>query len=277
LSALAALVGLASPGTAAADAATDVCFSAPVEGQKLQRQGRLLDAGGRFSVCASDACPKEISRQCARWVEEVAAAQPSVVVGARDTGGRDLVDVRVSIDGSPAVPIGPRAVPLDPGEHTFVFHREGSPDSLQHVVLREGEKAREVLATLTSTQRDISEPVAGARPEASNEGDRVPGAAWMLGGIGAFAFAGAATFGIWGIVDRSNAGCDTPGGCNAGDKNDVLTKFAIADVALGVGVVASVAALWMYFARPKGHPAAGTVAEVLSRSWSRAGVTAFRF
>jgi len=51
-------------------------------------------------ACSNPACPAVVKRDCDQWLTEMDASLPSVVVAARDATGRDLVDVRVTIDGT---------------------------------------------------------------------------------------------------------------------------------------------------------------------------------
>jgi hypothetical protein len=221
----------------------DACFSAPVEAQKLQRDGRLLEARERFAACARNTCPPEIVTDCARWVTDVNAAIPSVVMAARDGQRRDVVDARVSIDGRAGVEVTGRAIPLDPGSHKFVFQSLGHPDVAVDVLLREGEKNREVSATL-------SDRWAPAPPAPrSDAGDRpVPASVWIVGGVGTLGLASFSAFGALGVAARSADHCDT--GCTQTQKGDVDSKFMIANVSLGVAVVGLGVATWLFLARP---------------------------
>jgi hypothetical protein len=241
---------LLQPVVARAQSNEDPCLVSPVEGQKLRRTGKLLDARVQFSSCARQTCPPEIVQRCAQWNEEVGAAVPSVVFAAHDARGADLVDVRVSIDGQPAAAVGARAIELDPGQHRFVFSSAGHPDVEQPIVLREGEKNREISVTFA--------PVAGApgtAPSASAETEPVapesrpvPAAVWILGGVGLAALASFGTFGALGVSERSNDHCDK--GCTSDQNSSVQTKFVIADVSLGVGIVALGIATWLFVTRP---------------------------
>lgn len=127
----------------------DPCLTAPVEGQKLRRDGKLLSAHERFAVCARNSCPAEVVQACARWAHEVEAAIPSVVISVRDEEGHDLPGGQMSIDGEASTPIGVRAVELDPGEHRVIVERADKRHE-ERVVLREGEKNRMVTVTFPS-------------------------------------------------------------------------------------------------------------------------------
>lgn len=225
-------VCVASSGTAHAEVPR-ACLSAPLDGQKLQRDGKLLAARDMYAACAVPTCPAEIVHDCLDWLHQVDGATPSVVLAARDAGGIDLKDVQVSIDGGAPAMTGTRAVRLDPGSHTFAFRRAGAEQTKQ-VVLREGEQNREVLAVFLPPESASSRPV--------------PVIAWAAGGVGVAAMGAFAVFGAIGLTERGANHCDS--GCPAEQKSAVDSKFLVSDVALGVGLVALAAATWFYFTRP---------------------------
>jgi hypothetical protein len=68
----------------------DPCLTAPVDGQKLHKAGKLVEARDRFAVCARNTCPGEIVQDCTRWSREIDEALPSVVMAAQDPEGGDL-------------------------------------------------------------------------------------------------------------------------------------------------------------------------------------------
>jgi len=227
---------------------TDVCLSAPVDGQRLQKAGKLLDAHTRFVTCASKTCPAEIVQDCTRWATEVEAATPTVALGARDENGRELVDVAVSIDGAPPSAIGALAIAVDPGLHTFTFKRGGHEDLVESGVLREGEKNREmVVRYMPPAPRQVPDVTTQSRP--------VPASVWIAGGVSVAGLALFGAIGALGVSTRATDHCAT--GCSAAQNSDVQTKFDIADVSLGVGVAALGVAAWQFFARPTVlHPVA---------------------
>jgi hypothetical protein len=241
--ALAAGVALAG-WSPLAKADGDACLAAPVEGQQLQRAGKLVAARDRFASCARKTCPAEIVQDCTRWEQQVASAVPSVVLVARDAKGRDLVDVEVAIDGQAAVAVGARAVELDPGSHRFVFHRQRGTDVEVNLLLREGERDRPVAATFDVPARRPARveepPTTSSRP--------VPVAAWIAGGVGVLGFASFATFGALGVRDRASSGCDV--GCSQSQKDHVDGELRAADISLGVSVIALGVATWLYLTRP---------------------------
>jgi hypothetical protein len=238
---LASLAGVATlaPARKATAQESDPCLVAPVDGQTLRKAGKLLQARDRFAVCAGKTCPGEIVQQCTRWAHEVDEAIPSIVAAARDASARDLVDAHVSIDDHPAMEVGIRAIPLDAGPHTLVFHREGSPDVRVDVLLREGEKNREILATFAPTH-----PTATAGDEARP----IPTGTWIAGAVGVVGLVSFGVFGALGVSERSSDHCDSL--CAQNDANSVSTKLLAADISLGVGVVSLAVATVLYLVRP---------------------------
>jgi hypothetical protein len=241
-----ALLALAPPSRAAPEG--DVCLTAPVDGQRARKAGELLEARERFTTCASRTCPARIVQECTRWLHEVDDALPSVVAIAKDGGGADLVDVKIQIDERPVEDISARAIPLDPGRHKIVFHRIGNADIAEDVLLHEGEKNRNIVATFKPAPALLvaSTPVLiSTRP--------VPWLVWVMGGVAVAGAASFATFGALGVSQRSSDGCAA--GCTQADKDSIETKFHIGDISLAIGVVALVTGTVVYFTRPtKVHP-----------------------
>ncbi|MGZ3420988.1 MAG: hypothetical protein ACXVEE_24150, partial [Polyangiales bacterium] len=126
-----------------AHAGPEACFNAAVDGQKQRDAGKLLAARAQLIACAKSSCPDEVQKDCARWLGEVEATLPTVVFGARDGSGRDLLDVSVSVDGAPVGDTSQgKPVPLDPGAHKVKFERAGGISVEQVLVVRAGEKNR---------------------------------------------------------------------------------------------------------------------------------------
>ncbi len=238
----------------------DSCLSAPVEGQKLQRAGKLLEARKSFAKCAVDTCPKVVRKSCKAWLAQVRADQPSVQFSARDQDGLDVSGVQVSIDGKPSIPLGPGAVDIDPGKHEFVFHHVGSPDITRRVVIDTGSKkvGVSVIFSSAATTPKPPPPKPDARvdlhikPVQTEPKRPVPVLAWVLGGVGVAGLTSFATFGTLGLVQRGGAECAQDAGADVfkSCQDSAFTKFRIADISLGVAVVGLGAATWLYLERP---------------------------
>jgi hypothetical protein len=237
---------LALGGEARADEA-DECLSAPVEGQKLQRAGKLLEARERFRACALRACPTVIIHDCDQWTKTVNDALPSIVIVARDASGKDVEDATMAVDGAAPVAVPAHAIELDPGPHVLSFRRGSAPATEQRIVLREAEKDRAV--NVTFGEPPPAPPPPPPPPPREIETSRpVPLAAIVFGGVAVAAFGTSATFGALGLGERSAHDCAN--GCTADQRDSALTKLRVADVALAVGLVSAGVALWLYLSRP---------------------------
>src|SRR5258705_13950016 len=87
----------------AADKPSLACIQASDEGQTARDSGNLLRARELFAQCSDPKCPTMIRRDCTSWVEKVEPQIPSIVVGAKDEQGHDVLDATVTVDGQPLV------------------------------------------------------------------------------------------------------------------------------------------------------------------------------
>src|SRR5262249_17676788 len=142
-----ALVATALMSGSAEAADKNSCITAANEGQDGRAAGKLVLAHDRFVACSRAECPAIIRKSCAGWLDEVNASLPTIVLGARDSRGQDVLDVRVFLDDTRlAEKLDGTGVSLDPGSHRLRFERESSPPVEIDLVAREGEKNRPVIA-----------------------------------------------------------------------------------------------------------------------------------
>lgn len=221
------------------------CADAYERAQELRMAHRLLDAREQLVACSRPSCPKAAVEDCAVWLRQVQAAIPSVVVRVVDAAGAPLPGARVTIDGAPsdAASAG-TAVDLDPGTHTIRVEAEGHSPAESGIALREGDRNRLVTFSLTSIQPVAPAPAAEQPSPAPSS---VPVPALVAAGIGGVALAGWGYFGVRGLVDRSAIEAS---GClpHCGDEqvSAVNREFLVADVSLGVAVVAVAIASWIW-------------------------------
>jgi hypothetical protein len=246
--AVAAVLVLAS-GAARADA---TCISAYEQTQTLRKDGKPLAAKGQALVCAREACPALLTKDCTKWLSELDAVIPTVVLDPRTPAGGLRTDVRVKVDGvtvSEKLDLKPLA--LEPGSHSFVFEAEGAAPAERTLLLREGEKNKKVTMTLSPA----ADAKAGARP--------VPLGVWLFGGASVVALATSAVFAIDGLGKKSDLdGCKPR--CAPADVDAMSSSFTFADVALGAGVMAGAAAVYLFLTRPsaEGSPGATSAARL---------------
>ncbi|WP_437616872.1 hypothetical protein WMF20_23505 [Sorangium sp. So ce834] len=272
------------------------CAAAYERAQGLRRDGKLLAAREALIACSQPTCPAAAVADCGPWLAEVEKSLPTVVIAARDAHGRERLDVRVLVDGRPlAAALDGKALPVDPGPHTFRYEPASGPAVEERVLIREGEKNRAITVILgassagappatptpastaaspASPASPAASPASPASPAASPasptlpaassappaapsapppdppEEPAVPGLVWASGALGA---AGLAVFAVAGALSLSaeadlRATCAPR--CPGDDVRAIRVQHAIADVGLGVGVVALGAAAWLYLTRP---------------------------
>lgn len=237
------------------------CADSYEKAQYLQRDGKLTAARAQLLVCAADACPGFVRSECAKWLTEVDANQPTVIFAVHDADGHDLVDVRVEVDGALLTEkVGGSALPVDPGEHTFRLTRSASSAAVeQKVVIRVTEKNRIVRfdfpreATGTGTGTETG---AGTGTRAGSSGGFIPGI--VVGAAGLAMLGVSIGLGVSAQSDADalrNSACAPR--CPSSDLDAVKTKLIVGDVFLGVGIAALGVATVLFFVRPgKGTPQA---------------------
>lgn len=242
----AALLLAAAAGSAGTPAAAEpaqapaACLSSYESAQRLKLEKKLLSSKKALIVCARNDCPEVLRRDCAEWLADVESALPSVVVAARSEG-REVTTVRLLVDGEiVAESLDGSALALDPGPHVFRLEPEDGPALEQTLVIREGEKNRVVEVELDQTS-------AGARAP-----NRTP-----IYGLAALGAVGIGSFVYFGLRSHSAKqdleACK--GHCPVDDVRAVERDQVVADVSLGLGLVALGAAAYLYFGEAKEAPA----------------------
>lgn len=235
---------LASESTAfAAPDDREQCASAADQAQQLRDEGKYRRAREQLLVCARDVCPGPIKSDCGKWLNEVDRDAPTVVFGARDSKG-DLAEVKVTMDGVAVQDrLDGKPVLVDSGEHTFKFESKDGAIKEEKVILRAAEKARPIIVTFGT-----KEPPPPPPPSGGGEGGSLVLPLALAGvavvGIGAFAI-----FGITGKGDVDDLQKCKPN-CKEADVDSARTKLIIADISLGVGVVAGAVAAYLFITRP---------------------------
>jgi hypothetical protein len=249
-------------GSARAEVSKDACLAAYEDAQLARRDGKLTRAMDHLRVCANAECSRPVRVDCVAWLGEVERSIPTVVFEAHTETG-DVSDVRVLVDDHAlATRIDGKAIAVDPGPHVFRFELEGHAPIEQSVILLEGQKNRPLRATWTGP-KDLTAPApatpAPATPEPGPRERPIPARVYVLGGVG---LAGLTAFGAFAIAGASKKAAlkdSCAPFCTSSDVAPAKTAFALADVSLGVGIVALGTAMVLYFARPEGSPRASAI------------------
>jgi hypothetical protein len=220
---------------------------------------------------------------------------PSVVIEARDHGGRDVVDVRVSIDRElVALTLSGHALPVDPGVHRFRFEYRKFPAIEQQVVIREGEKDRKIAiqfadpasahapepppAPVPAPEPAAPPTVAPAAPAPEPETPSAPSpwlhepvGVYVLGGVGLVSLASFAYFGLSGLSQRGDLENCKPN-CGLDDVQSAHNKLVVADISWIAGAAALGGAFLIHLGNHKDETSVAWYAAP-SPTGAQAGVT----
>jgi hypothetical protein len=242
----------ATPARAADPAA---CVSAVNAAQVARYDGHLRAAHDELVACSQPSCPRPIQDDCVRWLAEVDASLPTVVVHATWSDGRDAVGVRTFVDGVPIEGADRgRAIAIDPGERTFRFERAGARPVQTSYVIREGEKNRPLSVVFTPAAPvppETAPPPTGSAPPADAATRApVPVTAYAAAGVGVLGLASFAFFAVKGTNELDDLRSTCKPNCASSDVSSARTKLLVGDVSLAVGVAAFALAAWLLFDRP---------------------------
>jgi hypothetical protein len=156
---------------AGAQVTKGMCIQANTDAQTLRREGRFAEARKELEMCSSSSCPSLVSADCIKRLDELESAQPTVVFNVVDGSGRDLNDVKVTVDGAVLLQkLEGGAVAVDLGEHTLTFSAPDRPSVTEKLLFRQGEKSRIVRITMVGSHD--APPDGGAQPSSSTSGQR---------------------------------------------------------------------------------------------------------
>jgi hypothetical protein len=227
--------------------ASGPCVNAADRGQALRDKLKLRAAREEFITCAKDSCPAVVRTECIQWLADVDARLPSIVIRATDVSGRDVDDVRVTIDGvlEESRLVG-RRINVDPGLRRLRLEHPGAASIDTQLIAREGEHNRIVDIVFTAP---AAAPAAGSAP-ASAPGDKAtpfPIAGVVFAGVAVLGAGAFAYFAASGQSDVDDLRSSCAPRCAASDVSSARTKIAIANIALGVSVVSLGIAGYFFF------------------------------
>lgn len=235
-------MGLGSIDARAADQ-VDACIDAHTAGQVDEQDGALRRAHRRYITCSQSACPAIVQKECAALLERLNASIPRFVVRAMQNG-RETTRVRVSLDGEDVEPtLTGRAILADPGERNVSVDFGELGTAQRRVVFRQGEP----MQVLTFEAPPSRDRVPDAGPEGARRSSVVP---LVLSGVALVAFGSFTYFGLHGLDAESDLErrCGPP--CTREDLAPVRRDYLVADISLGVGVVAAGIATWLFLRPP---------------------------
>lgn len=209
--------------------------------QTLRKAGKLRKAREQGLVCAQPACPSFVQTDCAQWITEIEASMPTVVVEGRDQKGEVVQQMRVFVDGELLVErLDGKAIPVDPGEHTFRFQLPGVVPKSTRVVILEGVKNQRVDAAFgTAKPRPVPDQTVGDSKPSDEAGSTSPSTGrgksvlgWVLAGTGVAAI-GVGGLGFW----LPKPDCAEGKTCSEDEADSYRTQALVGDILVGVGAV----------------------------------------
>jgi hypothetical protein len=237
------------------------CLDAYVRAQELEKAQRWVASRDSFESCSRPVCPKMVVMDCAEALPKLDARMPTLVVAAKDATGQDTTAVALFVDGLPVRDhLDVVALPIDPGEHTLTM-RLGADTIEQRVVMVEGDKGRRVVADFSTLHHapsglasDVPAPPAPTVPPPVPSHTElaprpIPTSVYVLGAVSLAAFGSFTTAAILGDVQKSDLGA-CAGHCSNSAYDVMLDRYIVADVSLGVGVLALGATAYLFFTRP---------------------------
>jgi hypothetical protein len=235
--------------------ACDASFSSAPD---LVKQGRLRAARDALLRCSSEPCPAAMRPLCAEDLRQLEPRVPTVVLIAKGADGFDLANVRVTEAGQTIQErLDGRAVEMDPGAHSLQFERQGSDPVVVSVLVHEGEKARQVVATFSNGAAPPPAVSALPTPPTPAAAVGVPASAtrpvpWTVYAVGGGALAATGTFayfGLHGLSQRSVLDA-CRGSCDHDSVQAARTSLALADASWIVAAIGYAAAATLFLTRP---------------------------
>lgn len=248
------LVALCGANEAAAAEGSNDCWAVYQAGVDQALAGHLHDASSIFQNCALDSCKSPVRQLCESKLFRLELDAPSVVPLLDDAGGSPLIDATLTMDGALlATRLDGRAIAVDPGVHVFVFERGGEVISTQTLVIAQGQRNRELRASVPKPAPEPPpEPEIAAAPlparapvtlmphEAPENG---PSAApYLLGGAALLGAGAYALLSTWGRGDNAKLSQCKPN-CSAGAVSHIRALYIAADVSLGIAAAAAIASV----------------------------------
>lgn len=233
---------------------TAECARAYEQAQEQRKSGQLVAARDALRLCSRDECPDFIHSDCVSWHGEVQAELPTLVFSATSQG-RDLADVTVAVGGKVlATRLEGQVLELDPGEYDVRFSAPGMVPQVVRFVVARGERNRLLRVELVPVAAKVPPPApVVVVPTSRSLAAPAIFASAALVGVGGFVALGA-----WGRSSESKLELRCSPRCDHDEVTAVRSKYVLADVSLGVGVVSLALAAYTYF---RASPPASGVAQ----------------
>ncbi|HEX8793261.1 MAG TPA: hypothetical protein VF765_20095 [Polyangiaceae bacterium] len=254
-----AVVLLGSSSSAVADEA-EGCAASAERAQTLRDKNQLRDAQRELLVCARASCPSFVRVDCAKFLQEVQAALPTIAIRALDARGRDIEGASAAVDGKPfAARIDGTAQPMDPGPHHVTLTAASGATVESDFVVASGEKSRVIVLRFavplkTDGTADVVATATPAPAPSSPPPSRstTPVAAWILAGVSVAALGAGAVFEATGVSDWQSMrdGCARTDSCSSSSVDWAHTRlWYLAPASFAVAAIGGGLSAWLFLSR----------------------------
>jgi hypothetical protein len=259
---LVALLVLAAPRARADGDPMAECIAASDKGIDLRKQGKLVEARQALATCAAASCGADISNVCRKRIADINATLPSIVFLPKDGAGRDIVGVTITVDGAGASQVlDGRAIPLDPGAHTFRFEAAGEAPVERSFVIVEGARDRQERIDIGPTQAaSPSVPATSQAPPAPPPPPSGSSHRTAVYAVGAAGIVGVAVGSVFGLLassqwSTSKTDCATKSSCSnypraVSEHDTAATDATVSTVAFIVGGAALATSAVLFLTTP---------------------------
>jgi hypothetical protein len=256
---------LASAHAAAQVPTRAACVEAQSRAKQASSEDRIIEARDAFLVCAHEKCPAAIRAECTDALVDAKKQISTVMLSAKDAGGKEMTDVRVLLDGKPLVEkLGGAEVEIAPGEHTFRFEAAGQKPVEKKLLVLIGEHNILVQVSIGAPEPAPAPPPPVATvvapppaPPAAKPAPPKPAEdsgfnmrlvpVFALGGAGVASAIAAVAFGVAAKNKASDLRGSCAPNCTSDQASSVDSKLLLSDVFLGVSVAAFAGAVIYYF------------------------------
>jgi hypothetical protein len=240
----------AGPTVAECLAASEASLQAGNARKRLAEREHLV-------ACAEPSCPKVIREECERRLDEVNRRISTVVFDIRDAGDHPVTEVTIIVDGRVlAAHVSDEPVPLDPGEHHFLFRALGQPELARDLVIREAERDRQIrirVGEKKAPPSPASRPL-GRATASSARSQRV--VALVSTGVAAVGLGAGTVFGLRALSQRNQArgacpeACAESAGVEAWENARRSGNYSTASFIMAGVAGAAAAVLWLTLPTP---------------------------
>jgi hypothetical protein len=208
-----------------------------------------------MNACAAETCPLAIRADCGRWLEELRAMLPTLlVVVERDDDGRH--PVRLSLDGRELDRFEPlRPIEVLPGTHRLEFSLPSYAPVSYEVSVDVGEKNRVVRVRFEREPEALPAPAAPApsrvpAPPPTATARPVPAITYLLAGGSILAASASGGLLAAALSRKETAEERCAPGCYDGQRDEVDDLLLGADLAGAASLVFAGLAVYTFVSRP---------------------------